>query len=101
MRNGKTHRVHIRVHNEAPEEVEFVLEPWGEVYHMPANATYEISAEGPSADTLELVFGPGRITVYGWPGATATLTRDGEELTCDSPEAVQADPTEASPTRPR
>jgi len=66
--------------NSIPREVTFCLEPWGELYPMPPNATTEVVARGPEGDTLEVDAGEGSITVYGWGGSIAQLFCDGEEL---------------------
>jgi hypothetical protein len=91
---GKVVMVRLRLRNSGERDVEFVLEPWGEIYRMPAGATFEVSAEGPAGpDTLEVEHSPGRITVWGWAESTVALSHEGRELTADSPLAVVAERT--------
>ena len=57
-----------------------MLEPWGEIYEMPAHASFDVVAEGPEDDTLEVQSTEEQITVYGWSGSIVWLYHNGEEL---------------------
>lgn len=71
----------LRVRNSRKHIVSFVLEPWGEIYPMRPDAVYEVWAEGPPGDTLEVETGDDHITVYGWPGSTLWVRdENGNEL---------------------
>jgi len=74
-------RIVTRVRNNEATPVKFVLEPWGEIYDMPAAAIFEVVAEGSSDGTLEVEVGSSQITVYGWPGSKLSVTSNGHELT--------------------
>jgi len=81
--------VNLRVRNSGDADVEFVLEPWGEVYRMPAGATFDVSGEGPSSgDKIEVEYTPTRITLWRWTGATLQVSYDGEALTPESTLAI-------------
>jgi hypothetical protein len=70
----------FRITNWASHAVDFVLEPWGEIYSMPAKATYEIASMPASAAGLEIEVAPGQITVYAAPESSISVTHDGREL---------------------
>ncbi len=67
MPGGKPqlNRVTIRITNPTDKETTFVLEPWGEVDAMSPGDTFEVVAEGPPGDTLQVENEDGRTIVYG------------------------------------
>jgi len=71
----------------------FYLEPWGEVYMMPPDATFEVVARGPQGDCLEIELADDRVTVYGWPGSKATLFDGGAEAGAGLRDRAPAPPT--------
>lgn len=102
--------VHLRILNSDSDST-FVLEPWGEVYSFPAGHQIEIVAKGPAKGSLDLDVSKGAVTVWGWPGSTAFLFKDGKELGSGAfertrvpdafPKSVQPDavpPTKAKPS---
>jgi hypothetical protein len=56
------------------------LEPWGDEFDCPAEATIQIAARGPKGDTLEVEVSEDGVTVYGWPGSVVSILRDGVPL---------------------
>jgi hypothetical protein len=77
-----TRTENLRLHNARSTAVTFVLEPWGQQCPMPAGTTFEIVARGPASDWLEVEFGDGYVTVYGWPGSLVTVY-DGSRVVAD------------------
>jgi hypothetical protein len=41
---------------------------------MPSGAMFNIEAQGPEGDTLEIDYSENLVTVYGWPGSTVSIT---------------------------
>jgi hypothetical protein len=72
--------VSMRVQNSRAVPVMFHLEPWGEQYVMPSEATFSVVARGPREDTLELEYTDDAIVLYGWSGSTVSLFYKGEEI---------------------
>jgi len=72
--------VTARLVNRQPREISFCLEPWGEVYPMPAGAVFVVVARGPDGDTLEIEAEEDRLTVYGWPGSVVQVFEDESEM---------------------
>ena len=64
----------LRITNSQGQDLTVHLEPWGEQYTMAAGATFKVEAKGPEGDSLELEYGDGRITVYGWSGSTVAIS---------------------------
>jgi len=63
----------LRIANGHSQPVEFRVEPWGEFFSMPAHASFEVVAQGPPGDHLEVLFREGTITVYGWSGSILSV----------------------------
>lgn len=74
------HEVRVRVANPHEQETILVLEPWGETYTMPAGASFDVIAEGPASDTLEITSNDAVIVVWGWPGSVIRLFHGDIEL---------------------
>lgn len=68
----------LRLTNSQARAIDLFLEPWGEVYVMPAGATFEVMARGPRGGTLEIAVADSDITVWGWAGSVVALSHEGE-----------------------
>jgi hypothetical protein len=62
----------VAVRNARDTAVRFILEPQGAEFTMPPGAVFELRAEGPEGEELEIDFGPDQITAWGWSGSTGT-----------------------------
>ena len=80
--NGTDRTERLSLRNSHRGILRLFVEPWGEELLMPPNVTYQIVAEGPQGDSLELDIGERSVTVYGWPGAIASVF-DGGKLLCE------------------
>ena len=67
----------LRITNSLKQDLTVHLEPWGEQYKMAAGVTLKIEAKGPDGDILELEYGDGTITVYGWSGSVIAISATG------------------------
>src|SRR5947209_4324865 len=74
------HEQRLSLANTGECSICFVLEPWGETYEMPANATFDLHAQGPDGYGLEVAVDSDHLTVWAWPGSTVQLYCDGVEL---------------------
>lgn len=72
------HAATLRLRNARPDSVEYLLEPWGEVYEPRAGATLTLISSGPTGGYVEVVFGEERVTTWSDTGSTATLECDHE-----------------------
>ena len=70
----------LRVQNRHSKPVTLCLEPWGEELPIAPKARYEIVAEGPEGDYLEVQYEERGITVYGWSGSVLTVFHEGRLL---------------------
>jgi hypothetical protein len=70
----------LRVTNPGDEQVTFCLEPWAREYSLPPRSSLDVVFEAQSPGTPEVYHEPDRIVVYGWPGTTARVLRDGAEV---------------------
>ena len=70
----------LRVCNAHAFPITLYLEPWGEQYTMPPEATFLVVARGPAGDALEVECAEDRIVLYGWPGSVVTLFHAGKEV---------------------
>jgi hypothetical protein len=76
----ENHTQHLRISNDYLEPITFCLEPWADEIAIPSKASFEIVAEGPNGDHLEVTYEERRVSVYGWSGSTLSVFRDGERL---------------------
>ncbi len=67
--------------NQRPYTIDFVMEPWGDIFEMPPGKTYQVIAEGPKFGKLEKRISARRVTVYGWPGSSLKVMSDGVDIT--------------------
>jgi hypothetical protein len=70
----------LRVCNAHAFPITLHLEPWGEQYTMPPEATFVVVARGPEGDALEMECAEDHIILYGWPGSVVTLFHAGKEV---------------------
>jgi hypothetical protein len=63
----------LGIRNLFAEPVTLCLEPWGDELSVPPKASYVIVAEGPGGAHLQVEYGEGRISVYGWSGSTLSV----------------------------
>jgi len=82
MSHEKTVTLHFT--NSLNHSIQFHLEPWGEVYDMPAGATYIAIVRGEECDfehqALEIEYAQDIITLYGITGSVVTVFHNGQEL---------------------
>lgn len=95
----KSGHVVARISNERGIPVLFVLEPWGEVYEMPPNATFEIVSQGPPDGAAEVSVGDDRFTVHGWPGSALQVVPEKGRLRTVPDEAAAARFLKGRPAR--
>ena len=70
----------LRVCNAHALPITLHVEPWGEQYTMPPEATFLLVGRGPEGDDLEVECAEDHIVVYGWPGSVVTLFHAGKEV---------------------
>jgi hypothetical protein len=70
----------LRVYNAHAIPIALYLEPWGDQYTMPPDATFVVVARGPEGDALEVACAADHIVVYGWPGSVVALFHAGKEM---------------------
>lgn len=63
----------LALRNRQKSPVVLRLEPWGEEYPLEPGAVINLSFSGPEAGPLEIEFGVGEITVYGWEGSMVAV----------------------------
>jgi hypothetical protein len=68
------------VRNVQDTAVTLILEPQGREFTMPPGAVFEIRAEGPEGDHLEIDFDRDHIVVWGWSGSVVGVYHEGVEL---------------------
>ena len=76
----ENHTQHLRISNDYSEPITLCLEPWADEISIPSKANFEIEAEGPKGDHLEVSCEERRISVYGWSGSTLSVFHDRERL---------------------
>ena len=74
------HELTFTLRNVQNRVVNLILEPWGAVHPMPPGAVFEIRAQGPAGETLEIEWDVDRITLWGWAGSAVTVFCNGVEL---------------------
>jgi hypothetical protein len=68
--------VHLRIRNSRPYALTLRIEPWAEELPMPAGSLYEIVAQGPDDDCIEVSSNNEAFTVYGWSGSIISVFQD-------------------------
>jgi hypothetical protein len=71
----------IAVRNGRDTPVTLILEPWASEFVMPPGAVYELCAEGPEGDCLQIDYAPDHIIAWGWSGSVVEVWHNGERLT--------------------
>src|SRR5215471_15155543 len=71
----------LRIKNSHVQPLRLHIEPWAEEVLILPNVLYQIVAEGPRGDHLELEFAEGKITIYGWPGSVLSVFQ-GQQAIC-------------------
>lgn len=79
----------LRLFNSWGHTIDFVLEPWGEVYAFGSEDEFLLVARGPSPTSPEIDVASGSVTVSGWPGSTVRLYKNGLELGAGSSERTR------------
>ncbi len=67
----------LRLANTRTVPVPVLLEPWGEQHEMAPGVTFELVADGPEQDCLEVSLDEVGLTIWGWPGGVVQLFQDG------------------------
>jgi hypothetical protein len=76
----------LRISNFSSEPVTLCLEPWANEVSMLPEANFELVAEGPEGDYLQVAYEQRRITVYGWSGSVLSVFHDGRlVVACNIP----------------
>jgi hypothetical protein len=88
----------VRVRNQHDHEMRFLLEPWGEEYPMPADARFDVIAQGPTGGALDIELSAGTVTVHGWSGSVIRLSHDGVELGAGLGPRTDVPPTPEPPS---
>jgi hypothetical protein len=70
----------VALRNARDTAVTLILEPWAREFAMPPGAVFELRAEGPEGDQLQIDFGPDQITAWGWSGSMVEVWQDGVNL---------------------
>lgn len=64
--------------------IDFMLEPWGEVYTMESQATFKLFLQSNVKSTpiksLAVLYDVGSLTVYAWEGCIASLFNGEKQL---------------------
>ncbi len=88
----------VRVRNRHDHEIRFFLEPWAEEYPMPANARFDVTAQGPAGGSLDIELSAGTVTVHGWSGSVIRLSHEGVELGAGLGPRTDVPPTPEAPS---
>jgi hypothetical protein len=70
----------VVVRNAGDREVLLISEPLGREYVMPPGAAFEVRAEGPEGDHLQIDFQPDRIVLWAWSGSVVEVYHNGIAL---------------------
>src|SRR5436190_733430 len=70
-------RFTLVVRNTRDTAVTLFLEPGGADYLLPPGEAFEIRAEGPEGDHLEIDLAPEQISAWAWPGSVVDLWQNG------------------------
>jgi hypothetical protein len=81
-------KLSVMVRNQRGTGVTFVLEPYGSTYTMAPGAVFEVRAEGPAGDHLEIDFEEDAIIAWAWAGSIAEVYESGVPLSSGRPTRV-------------
>jgi hypothetical protein len=73
-------RFTVVIRNTRDTAVPLFLEPGGADYLLPPGEEFELRAEGPEGDHLEIDFGPDRLIAWAWSGSVVDLWQNGANL---------------------
>jgi hypothetical protein len=85
-----TYSAMIRVQNSGSSSKNLWIEPWGDQIVMQPGDVFEIVANGPVGDCLEVASADSDIVIYGWPESTLSVLRSEKVL---REYRIQAPPT--------
>jgi len=71
----------LTVQNSRVHTLDFVLEPWGEIYAMASEDTFVVSFSSTQQGKPTLIVEEDAIVVYGWQQSVAKVWHNGDELT--------------------
>jgi hypothetical protein len=74
----ETYISNLRLQNSSSASRNLRVEPWGDEVSIPAGVTFDIVAQGPPGDCLEIESGDDDLVVYGWPGSTIAVFHSGQ-----------------------
>jgi len=69
----RNHVVQVGVKNSSKASLTLYLEPWGEVYAIAPEATYDVVARGPEGGSVQIEVVADGIVVHAWCGSTVSL----------------------------
>jgi hypothetical protein len=82
--NGPTHPLEyvtsMALTNDRPEQIEFILEPWGEIYLIPPGERVRVVARGPANGMLDVHIAATKVTIWSWPRSRVSLSHGAESL---------------------
>jgi hypothetical protein len=70
----------LRLKNSCNRDLTLYVEPWGDELVMQANEVYDILAQGPVGDTIEIEYSENYWVLYGWPGSVLSISRQGTSV---------------------
>ena len=70
----------LRITNSRTHKIDFVLEPWGEIYQMAIGDCFDVSILAPNPGTPDIFCEDQSITLYCWSGSTVVLKNGDVEL---------------------
>ena len=89
----------LRLTNSRDHEVALVVEPWGEIYPMPAGATFDVRFEVAGerfAQLPEIVWEAEQILLYAGVGGDIELHHNGRNLRAVSLNSIEINLTKAA-----
>jgi len=69
------------VRNQNPEEIIAIIEPWAEEFTVRPGSTLLVTISHESMGLLEIVTGPGWLTIWLWSGCRAKVCLDDKDQT--------------------
>jgi len=76
--NRKT--VSLIITNQDSRPLTLYLEPWADEYQIPPKVRMRIDFFAPTLQPISILYEQGSITVEGWEGSVAYVSRNGEPL---------------------
>lgn len=72
--------VRLAFENSEASVLVIILEPWAEEYDLHPGQQIIVEFDGGSDGVPLIDHSDGRLVVYGWPGATVSVSRNGVEV---------------------